>query len=166
MVAHHAWLARDGHAEHLDVHLLVVVGVHHLAALPGRAQPGTLKEKEQKIKYYLRRAIQQHLWKSRGQGKPSLFEWITIEKILILKKPVVPSLLPFASTKKRLNTPWADNSMTWKEEKDDSCCVPHGPAQLKLPHHQHRLCAFIHQFKVVLQFSGADKIPRQNMQLN
>ena len=48
MVAHHAWLARDGHAEHLDVHLLVVVGVHHLAALPGRAQPGRLKEKEQK----------------------------------------------------------------------------------------------------------------------
>ena len=47
-VAHHAWLARDGHAEHLDVHLLVVVGVHHLAALPGRAQPGTVKEKEQK----------------------------------------------------------------------------------------------------------------------
>ena len=48
MGAHHARLARDGHAEHLDVHLLVVVGVHHLAALPGRAQPGTVKEKEQK----------------------------------------------------------------------------------------------------------------------
>ena len=47
VVAHHARLARDGHAEHLDVHLLVVIGVD-LVALPRRAQPGTVKEKEQK----------------------------------------------------------------------------------------------------------------------
>ena len=122
------------------------------------------RKKSKKVQYYLRRAIQQHLWKSRGQGKPSLFEWITIEKIL--KKPAVPSLLPFASSKKRMNTPWADNSITWKEEKEDRCCVPHGPARLKLPQRQHRLCAFIQHFKVVLQFSGADKNPRTIMQLN